>query len=200
MMDNPHSTRRLFPEYVAPYTAKASIAARPKNNNASVCNIRQEKTENAIKNVRSMRICATGVGMTYKTIQQIVLGALLVISVAFPAFAGSTYSSASAEASAVITPVGVATRVTQILIYGTNTTSTAGFLAILDANTLPTNGAAIVPKECIALPANSTASIRYDVGPYVLFQNGVVVALTSASGCFTFTSGTISGFIKGYAQ
>lgn len=123
---------------------------------------------------------------------------LLIMSA--PAMAGSSYSSAAAEATAVITPPGQITRTTQFLIYATNTTSTAGFMAILDTFTVPTTGSAIVPKECIALPANSTASIRYDTQPYLNFNTGVTVVLTSASGCFTFTGGTITGFIKGYVQ
>lgn len=123
-------------------------------------------------------------------------GLILLMLCAAPAMAGSSYSSASSEAQALI---GTG-RFTNLLIYATNQTATAGFLVILDQTTTLTTGAAIVPKECIALPANSTASIRYDVQPYVLFTNGVTVALTSASSCFTFTSGTITGFIKGYVQ
>lgn len=115
---------------------------------------------------------------------------------ATPAFAGSQYSSVTAEASALI---GTG-RFTQILIYATNNTSTAGFVEILDTTTIPSTGATVIPRECIALPANATASIRYDVGPYTLFNNGVVVLMSSAANCYLFTSGTITGFIKGYVQ
>lgn len=81
----------------------------------------------------------------------------------------------------------------------TNQSASAGFFVLIDAAAIPNDGA-ITPKDCRALPANSTAIINYNPGPPDQYSSGVVGVITSAVTCFTKTSGAVSGFIKGSAQ
>jgi hypothetical protein len=76
-----------------------------------------------------------------------------------------------------------------------NQTATAGFLVVLNATTAPADGA-IVPLVCVALPANGNAQIPPGF-PSFSFNVGMVAVLTSATTCFTKTTGVITGFISG---
>lgn len=103
--------------------------------------------------------------------------------------------SASAEASHVLK--GSAGSLWSV--YATNLTSTAGFLVVTNTTTAPVDGA-ITPLDCVFLPANGTASIDYGSGPAAAYSTGITATLTSAVTCFTKTTGTITGFIKGATQ
>jgi hypothetical protein len=84
-------------------------------------------------------------------------------------------------------------------VYATNLTATAGFLVLLNASGPPADGA-ITPLECVPLPANGTASLNYNPGPVARFSTGIVAVATSATSCFTKTTGTITAFFKGAVQ
>lgn len=86
-------------------------------------------------------------------------------------------------------------------VYATNITSTAGFLVVVNAATVPGTGAltGATVLDCAALPANGTASISYAPGPPKIYSTGIVALVTSAATCFTFTTGTITAFISGSA-
>ena len=84
-------------------------------------------------------------------------------------------------------------------VYATNLTATAGFMVVLNATSVPADGA-IVPLGCVPLPASGAASINYIPTPAGLYNVGIVAALTSASTCFTLTTGVITGFIAGTVQ
>lgn len=84
-------------------------------------------------------------------------------------------------------------------VYATNLTATGGFLVILNSTTAPGDGA-ITPLECVPLPANGNATVNYNPGPPAVFSTGITAVLTSATTCFTKTTGTITGFIKGSIQ
>lgn len=85
--------------------------------------------------------------------------------------------------------------------YATNITSTAGFLVIVNATAAPGTGAltGATVLDCVALPASGSASINYAPNPPKVYSIGIVALVTSASTCFTFTSGTITAFISGSA-
>jgi hypothetical protein len=83
--------------------------------------------------------------------------------------------------------------------YATNVTATAGFLVLIDAAAVPTDGA-ITPIACIPLPASGAASFNYSPSPPGQFSTGIVAAATSASSCFTLTTGTITAFFSGLVQ
>jgi hypothetical protein len=104
--------------------------------------------------------------------------------------------SASAEASHVLK----ASAGNLYSVYADNFTATAGWLAIINSVSAPTTGSSITPLECVPLPASGSASINYNPGPPSVFPTGITALLTSAANCFTFTSGTITGFIKGSVQ
>jgi hypothetical protein len=84
-------------------------------------------------------------------------------------------------------------------VNATNQTTTAGFLQIINATTAPTSGSTITPLACAALPASGSAAINFGQVPEA-YSTGIVALLSSAATCFTFTSGTITGFIMGLKQ
>lgn len=81
----------------------------------------------------------------------------------------------------------------------TNSTGSAGFALLIDAAAIPNDGA-VTPRDCRALPANSSVHINYMPGPPDAYSSGVVGVITSATTCYTKTSGAVSGFIKGSVQ
>jgi hypothetical protein len=83
-------------------------------------------------------------------------------------------------------------------VYAVNFTTTQGFLVVINATSIPSDGA-IVPIDCMSLPASGNAAINYQASP-IVFTIGVVAILTSASDCFTKTTGTITGYIHGNTQ
>jgi hypothetical protein len=80
--------------------------------------------------------------------------------------------------------------------YATNLTSTNGFLVLLNLTAAPADGA-ITPLACAPLSANGNASINYAPGPPGAYSTGITAVVTSASTCFTKTTGTITAFISG---
>lgn len=79
-------------------------------------------------------------------------------------------------------------------LYMTSTSASASFLMVFDALTAPSNGA-VTPKHCIPVPANSFASLSYELGVGEQFTTGAV-AVMSSTGCFTLTA-VASGYFKG---
>jgi kynureninase len=138
-----------------------------------------------------------------RIVTRFLLGSLFVLLLAaqagigvFPtnqiAFSITPIVSASAEATHVLS----AGPVNLYSAYFTNTTATAGFFMLLDATTVPGDGA-VTPKACAAFAANSSVSISTAPGPMMQFNNGLVAVASSAATCFTKTTGTVSGFISG---
>lgn len=93
----------------------------------------------------------------------------------FKSSAGSTYSAAA-----------------------TNLTATAGFYVLIDAASVPADGA-ITPKACAPLPANGAVSINYGDIPGG-FSTGIVGVVTSATTCLTKTTGVITAFLSGQVK
>lgn len=83
--------------------------------------------------------------------------------------------------------------------YAQNLTTTAGFLVVLNATSAPVDGA-ITPIDCVALPASGAATISYGAGPPGIYSTGITAVVTSATTCFTKTTGVITAFIKGNAS
>lgn len=83
-------------------------------------------------------------------------------------------------------------------VYATNLTASAGFLVVLNATSAPGDGA-ITPLDCVPLPASGNAAINYRVLPKV-YSTGITAVVTSATTCFTKTTGVITAFISGDAQ
>ena len=92
----------------------------------------------------------------------------------------------------------------QLSVYATNTTSTAGFLVGYNAIAAPSDGAlnAALVLECVPLGATPNfASVNDQPGPTTNYTVGVTYLLTSAASCYTLTtSGGLVGFIKAKVQ
>lgn len=84
-------------------------------------------------------------------------------------------------------------------VYATNLTATSGFLVVLNSTTAPADGA-ITPLACAPLPASGVASLSYNPGPPAAYSTGITAVVTSATTCFTKTTGTITAFISGSVQ
>jgi len=142
-----------------------------------------------------------------------------------PVLAASAPSSATAAA---ITPVSSsALESSHVLkasagnlysVYAINSTSTSGYLVIINATSAPADGA-ITPLACAPLPANGggafssgfssgfssavsaspgLAGIQFHVPES--YSTGITAVLTSATSCFTKTTGVITGYISGQVQ
>ena len=107
------------------------------------------------------------------------------------------------SAGPVATLVAKAARGSQLSVYATNTTSTAGFLVGYNAVAAPADGAldpALV-LECVPLQATpGYASVNDQPGPTTNYTIGITYILTSAATCYTKTTGTLVGFIKAKVQ
>ncbi len=84
-------------------------------------------------------------------------------------------------------------------VYASNLTGTAGFLQVFNATSAPTDGA-VTPLECVPLPANGVASLNFNSGPPGTYSTGITAVVSSASTCFTKTTGVITAFIRGSVQ
>lgn len=85
-------------------------------------------------------------------------------------------------------------------VYATSTSTPQGLLVVLNQTTVPANGAAIVPKDCVPLPSSGNASINYP-GPPENFATGIVALISANTSCFTLTlSSTLTGFIHAGVQ
>lgn len=103
--------------------------------------------------------------------------------------------STSAESSHVLK----ATPGNAYSAYATNLTATAGFLMLFNATSAPADGA-VQPLACVSLPPNNPASINYSPGPPGVFSVGITAVVSSATTCFTKTTGTITAFISGLVK
>jgi len=122
---------------------------------------------------------------------------------------GGLYVIPSGASAASITPVvSSAAEAAHVLkssggnlysVYATNLTTTPGFLVVLNATSAPADGA-IAPLDCVPLKPLATAAINYTPGPLAAYSTGITAVVTSASTCFTKTTGVITAFFKGAVQ
>lgn len=84
-------------------------------------------------------------------------------------------------------------------VYATNSTATQGFLVLLNAIAVPADGV-MAPLACVPLAPNGVASLNYAPGPPGVFSTGIVAVVTSATSCFTKTTGTLTAYISGSVQ
>lgn len=81
-------------------------------------------------------------------------------------------------------------------VHATASTSTQGFLILLNSATIPADGA-VSPIACRAFTGDSEAEINYNPGPGQEFSAGLVAVISSAANCFTkTTTGTLRAFIS----
>lgn len=78
-------------------------------------------------------------------------------------------------------------------LYSINCFSTAaGLLLVVDSKTIPSSGAAIVPKFVMAIPANG--ALMYDWTDPLRFMNGCVVLFSSNPSPFVYTPSVTAYF------
>jgi hypothetical protein len=139
------------------------------------------------------------------SIQRDIAGSSLTTGFGVAAVGQRASSSANAGIVPVVSTAAEATHVLKASagnlysIFAANHTATPGFLLVLDATSAPADGA-VTPLECAALPANGNASVSYNPGPASRFSTGITAVLSSGANCFTKTTGTITGFIRGSVQ
>lgn len=113
-----------------------------------------------------------------------------------PAVAGLTPVASVAAESSHVLKVGAGNLWS---IRATNMTATGGFLAVLNATSAPSDGA-ILPLDCVPLPANGVAIINYNSGPPAAYSSGIVALVTSSNSCFVNTTGVLVAFIRAAVQ
>lgn len=101
--------------------------------------------------------------------------------------------SSSAEASHVLKASGgVLYSVYASAFIGSTIT---GNLLILNTASVPADGA-VVPIVCIPVPGSAAVGANYTITP-ATFSTGITAVISSATSCFTKTTGVITGFISG---
>jgi len=104
--------------------------------------------------------------------------------------------SAALEATHVLKATGG----TLYSAYASNLTGgTAGNLLILNATSAPADGA-VTPVVCVPFNSSGVASANYANVPPASFASGIVAVVSSASSCFTKTTGVETAFISGIVQ
>ena len=100
----------------------------------------------------------------------------------------------------VVTSVAAATLVVKTSagnlysISATNLTATTGYLQVFNATSAPADGA-VAPIFCAPLPSSGVVSLSFSTP--AVFATGVSAAVSSATTCFTKTTGVITAFISG---
>jgi len=103
--------------------------------------------------------------------------------------------SASLEASHVLKATGG----TLYSAYASNLTGgSSGNLLILNATSAPADGA-VSPLVCVPF-SGGVASANYANVPPASFSTGIVAVVSSATSCFTKTTGVLTAFISGIVQ
>ncbi len=95
--------------------------------------------------------------------------------------------SAAAESSHVL-KVGSGNLYSAYVTTG----NTAGFLMAFDAAAAPGDGA-VLPKQCLQAPANTTAGLTFNPGPPESYATGIVLVF-STTGCSTKTASATAWF------
>ncbi len=115
----------------------------------------------------------------------------------------------SSAAAAGITPVvSTALEASHVLkatpgnlysVYASNLTGGAtGFLLVLNATSAPGDGA-VTPLVCVPF-SGGVAQAAYINMPPAVFSTGIVAVVTSATTCFTKTTGVLTAFLSGSVQ
>lgn len=85
-------------------------------------------------------------------------------------------------------------------VYASNLTGGAvGYLQIYNAITAPADGASQTPVVCVPF-IGGVASANYQGLPPSAFATGITAVISSATSCFTKTTGVLTGFISGIVK
>jgi hypothetical protein len=122
---------------------------------------------------------------------------------------GAQSAPSSAAAAGIAPVVSAALEASHVLkatpgnlysVYVTNLTGgTAGNLQIFNATSAPTDGA-VTPIVCVPFNGLGLAEANYLPGPPAVFSTGITAVISSATSCFTKTTGVLTGFVSGMVQ
>lgn len=122
----------------------------------------------------------------------------------------STTSTGSANAASGITPLS-ALAATSLVVkatpgnfydgYAVNRTATTGFIILYNATAAPAPGAltAGLVLGCSPLPASGSGSLAVNGSPPSVLSLGIVILISSAANCGTYTTGVITADVFGRA-
>lgn len=137
-----------------------------------------------------------------------IIAALCLISAAASAQSGGALAPTSNAVIGIVPVTSASAEASHIIkaapgnlysVYVTNSSATAGFILVLNAITVPSDGA-VVPLDCVPIAGTSTSGINYAPGPPKVYNVGIVVVISSGANCFTkTTSGGVTGFISASA-
>lgn len=84
-------------------------------------------------------------------------------------------------------------------VYASNLTGgAAGFLVLINATSAPVDGA-ITPLACAPF-SGGVAQINYAGLPPAVFSTGITAVVTSATTCFTKTTGVLTAYLSGMVK
>lgn len=85
-------------------------------------------------------------------------------------------------------------------VYASNLTGGASsYLMVFDATSAPADGA-VTPKVCVPFGSLGSASASYVGMPPANFLTGITAVVSSATTCFTKTTGVTTAFISGLVK
>ena len=84
-------------------------------------------------------------------------------------------------------------------VYASNLTGgSVGFLQVFNATSAPVDGA-VTPIICVPF-AGGVASASFIDMPPSLYATGITAVISSATSCFSKTTGVLTGYISGIVQ
>lgn len=133
------------------------------------------------------------------------LAVLMLLGPSLPAAAQSGVPVKPVTAPAANSLLAKAAPGAALSVYATNMTSTAAFLIGYNAVAVPSPGAltANLVIDCAPLPASGNVSINDQPSPPTAYSVGIVYLISSATGasaCTTYTTGTVTAFIRAKVQ
>lgn len=88
-------------------------------------------------------------------------------------------------------------------VYATNLTGgTSGYLVLYNATAAPTPGAltGALVLDCVPFNSLGEAIVSYQGYPAKTFDKGIVALVTSATTCYTYTTGVLTAYISAIRQ
>ena len=84
-------------------------------------------------------------------------------------------------------------------VYACSLTATAGWLDVVNAATVPADGA-VTPSEAVYLPPSGCAQVDYGSGPPDIFSTGISAFVSSNASPLTKTTGVITAVFSWRVQ
>jgi hypothetical protein len=149
---------------------------------------------------------ASGTGTNAINLSQVGGGAVPSLGTGIAGFAIAPTATAAAGITPVVSASLEASHVLDASpgnlysVYASNLTGgTTGILQVFNATSAPVDGA-VTPIVCVPFDASGKAQAVYAPGPPAVFATGITAVISSATSCFTKTTGVLTGFISGLVK